>query len=68
MKDVKKQDENLLTPKRGAFPTPKSEIEEATPFVPENESVGDKPAWPSSPANPDQEENDSNSKKEQKSS
>jgi hypothetical protein len=30
-------------PKRGAFPTPKSEIEKAKPYIPD---VGDDEGWP----------------------
>jgi len=45
------------TPKRGAFPTPRSEIESATPFIPESDQAGDHPGTePVSPTNPDQED------------
>jgi hypothetical protein len=59
------ESQHLATPKRGAFPTPKSEIESATPYTPENAQAGGGPsaqaegeptAEPVSPATEDQEE------------
>jgi hypothetical protein len=45
------------TPKRGAFPTPRSEIESATPYVPESDQVGDQPdEQTTSPTSTDQED------------
>jgi hypothetical protein len=32
-----------LTPKRGAFPTPRSEIEKATPYVPDADQAEEGP-------------------------
>jgi len=32
---------NLPSPKRGAFPTPKSEVEKAVPYIPETDHAGD---------------------------
>jgi hypothetical protein len=47
----------LRTPKRGAFPTPRSEIESATPYVPESDEAGDQPGThPVRPINADQED------------
>jgi hypothetical protein len=40
MKDKKN---NLPTPKRGAFPTPKEEIESATPYSPKSDKDDDEP-------------------------
>ena len=45
------------SPKRGAFPTPKSEIEAATPYTPEDDQAPDQPdTSSSSPANTDQQD------------
>jgi len=35
---------DLSTPKRGAFPTPKEEIESAKPYIPESDQAGDQSA------------------------
>jgi len=44
----------LRSPKRGAFPTPKAEIESARPYIPDSDQTGDqRPAEPDSPANAD---------------
>lgn len=37
------------TPKRGAFPTPRSELEKAEPFVPDRDESGDQTDEPTSP-------------------
>jgi hypothetical protein len=43
--------------KRGAFPTPRSEIESATPYIPESDQAGDQPGTqPVSPTNAEDEE------------
>jgi hypothetical protein len=43
-------------PKRGAFPTPRSEIEGATPYVTESDLADDQPGTqPVSPTNADQD-------------
>lgn len=34
----------LPSPKRGAFPTPRAEIEKAKPYIPETRKEGDKSA------------------------
>jgi hypothetical protein len=45
------------SPKRGAIPTPKAEIEKATPYIPETDQAGDKSATEDvSPENMDPEE------------
>jgi hypothetical protein len=41
-KNVRRARVNLAGPKRGAFPTPKAEIESAKPYVPESDQAGDK--------------------------
>jgi len=44
----------LRSVKRGAFPTPKAEIESAKPYIPDPDQPGDQqPAKPDSPANAD---------------
>jgi hypothetical protein len=43
MDDVPATKRDLPTPKRGAFPTPKTEIEKATPYVPQNKAGTDQP-------------------------
>ncbi len=46
----------LPSPKRGAFPTPKGEIESAKPYIPDPDQTGDhRPTEPDSPANADAE-------------
>jgi len=50
-----KKDNTLSTPKRGAIPTPKSEIEKATPYIPETELPGES-AEPSSEEGADPKE------------
>ena len=48
----------LPSPKRGAFPTPKAEIESAKPYIPDTDQAGDhQPTEPYSSANADQEDN-----------
>jgi hypothetical protein len=42
------------SPKRGAIPTPKAEIEKAKPYIPETDQEGDKSA--TEPENVDDEE------------
>ena len=49
MTDTASTPERPARPKRGAFPTPKSEIDEAQPYVPDDEAQpyvpdGDEPA------------------------
>jgi hypothetical protein len=39
----------LPSPKRGAFPTPKAEIEKAKPFIPEIDRIGQSASEPVSP-------------------
>jgi hypothetical protein len=39
MKPVRKTNTGVLTPKRGAIPTPKEEIDRATPYVPEEDQT-----------------------------
>jgi hypothetical protein len=34
----------MPSPKRGAFPTPRAEIEKAKPYIPETDQEGDKSA------------------------
>lgn len=34
----------MPSPKRGAFPTPRAEIEKAKPYIPETDQQGDKSA------------------------
>ena len=41
MKDVEKTNDDVATPKRGACPTPRSEIDGAPPYVPGGEQGGD---------------------------
>jgi hypothetical protein len=49
----------LPSPKRGAFPTPKAEIERAKPYLPETDLAGHQSAMESvSPENTDQENTD----------
>ena len=58
-KEVNSQPEPSKMPsaKRGAFPTPRAEIEKAKPYVPETDQEGDKSATePVSPENVDHEE------------
>jgi hypothetical protein len=46
--------DDLPSPKRGAFPTPKNEIERAKPYIPEPEQeCGQKPTEPDSPTSDD---------------
>jgi hypothetical protein len=42
-KNVRPARINLPRPKRGAFPTPKAEIESAKPYIPEGDQAGDNP-------------------------
>jgi hypothetical protein len=45
---------DLASPKRGAFPTPRSEIEKAKPYLPETDQAADQSAAESeSPENAD---------------
>jgi hypothetical protein len=45
------------SPKRGAFPTPRAEIEKARSYIPEAERAGDRPATePVSQENTDRKE------------
>ncbi|MEH2253712.1 hypothetical protein [Nostoc sp.] len=45
----------LPSPKRGAFPTPKAEIESAKPYIPDPDQTGDHlPTDPDLPANADE--------------
>jgi hypothetical protein len=46
-----------LTPKRGLFPTPKQEVEKATPYVPEA-GEADEEATPASPPEEDEKEDE----------
>lgn len=56
-KDVHPERVYLPGPKRGAFPTPKTEIESARPYIPESDRAGDKSAaQPDSPTKTDQEQ------------
>jgi hypothetical protein len=57
-KDVRQTRVDLPSPKRGAFPTPKAEIESATPYIPDSDQAGDESATePVSRRNADQEDN-----------
>ena len=47
-----------LKPKRGAFPTPKSEIEKAEPYIPETDEEGDQEGKPDLPTDVDGEKED----------
>jgi hypothetical protein len=45
---------DLPYPKRGAFPTPKAEIENAKPYIPDTDQTGcHQPTEPDSPTNDD---------------
>jgi hypothetical protein len=44
-----------LTPKRGAFPTPKSEIDKAKPYIPETDEEGDQEGKSDQPTDVDGE-------------
>jgi hypothetical protein len=58
--DSQKPIKPLITPKRGAFPTPKSEIERATPYIPEddNDEEDDLNGKPDLPTDADGEKRD----------
>jgi len=43
----------LPSPKRGAFPTPRAEIEKAKPYVPETDPANQSATEPASPENTD---------------
>jgi hypothetical protein len=45
----------LLKPMRGAFPTPKPEIEQAEPYIPESDQEGDQEGEPDRPTDGDEE-------------
>jgi hypothetical protein len=50
----------LPSPKRGAIPTPRAEIEKAKPYIPETDQEGDQSTTqPVSPKNPGHHEEDS---------
>ena len=53
-KDVSLGKVNAPGPKRGAFPSPKADIERAKPFIPKCEQPGDDPVAP--PTKTDQEQ------------
>ncbi len=58
MKNVRETKSVPRTPKRGAFPTPRSEIESATPYIPETDQAGVQPGTqPIKPTNANQEDN-----------
>jgi len=44
-----------LKPMRGAFPTPKTEIEQAEPYIPESNEEGDQEGKPDQPMDVDDE-------------
>ena len=46
------------TPKRGAFPTPKSEIEKAKPYIPDTSGEEDPGGKPDLPTDADGEKDD----------
>jgi hypothetical protein len=47
-----------LKPKRGAFPTPKSDIEKAEPYIPETDEEGNKEGESDLPTDADGEKED----------
>jgi len=58
MEDVGRNAPDLVTPKRGAFPTPKAVIESATPFIPNSDQEGDQSGTEPIPPTTDDEEED----------
>jgi hypothetical protein len=44
VKNVRSPKDNLPGPKRGAFPTPREEIERSTPYVPGSGQADEEPA------------------------
>jgi hypothetical protein len=58
MKDVRTTKTDLPSPKRGAIPTPKADIEKATPYIPDSDQAVDQPGkGPVPPTDADQKDN-----------